>query len=224
MYPPIVRYATIRYLLAVAALLDLDVFQMGAFLQEELDEEVIYNGTARRSYVYNRSEGLSPAKPLYGLKQSSGVWNRKLDAELKDIGLKRSSFDPCGRRADYHYCSVLWFHGAFVILLGLIAFSYTRIVRNESLVLVKDFALQYSTNFIGGSTKNVLIPIKHIHDVVINEAFHNLKVVFILTVLTKGNLFKSRPAITLLNHLNPRVDCLEMIYNEVHTILDIEND
>ncbi|KXJ77144.1 hypothetical protein RP20_CCG008234 [Aedes albopictus] len=120
--------------------------------------------------------------------------------------------------------NVLWFHGAFVILLGLIAFSYTRIVRNENIVLVKDFALQYSTNFIGGSTKDVLIPIKHIHDVVINEAFQNLKVVFILTVLTKGNLFKSRPAITLLNHLNPRVDCLEMIYNEVHTILDIEND
>lgn len=29
--------------------------------------------------------------------------------------------------------NVLWFHGAFVILLGLIAFSYTRIVRNGGL-------------------------------------------------------------------------------------------
>ncbi|XP_062552013.1 uncharacterized protein LOC134217263 [Armigeres subalbatus] len=120
--------------------------------------------------------------------------------------------------------NILWFHGTFAVLLLLVGFSYTRIVRNENLVLVKDFALQYSTNFISGSTRNVLIPIKHIHDVVINEAFHNLKVVFILTVLTKGNLFKSKPAITLLNHLNPRVDCLEMIYNELHTILDLEND
>ncbi|XP_065088755.1 uncharacterized protein PIG-H [Ochlerotatus camptorhynchus] len=120
--------------------------------------------------------------------------------------------------------TVLWLHGSFGIVLLIVGFSYTRIVKNENLVLVKDFALQYSTNFIGGSTKNVLIPIKHIHDVVINEAFHNLKVVYILTVLTKGNLFKHRPAITLLNQLNPRVDCLEMIYNELHTILDLEND
>lgn len=94
--------------------------------------------------------------------------------------------------------TVLWLHGSFGIVLFIVGFSYTRIVKNglfwkllihcldilftkqlisiaENLVLVKDFALQYSTNFIGGSTKNVLIPIKHIHDVVINEAFHNVR-------------------------------------------------
>ncbi|XP_039451386.1 uncharacterized protein LOC120430689 [Culex pipiens pallens] len=118
----------------------------------------------------------------------------------------------------------LWIHGIFVVLLGGVAYSYTKIVKNENLVLVKDFALQYSTHFIGGGAKNVLIPIKHIHDVVINEVFHNLKVVFSLSVLTKGNLFKNQPIVTLLKHLNPRVDCLEMIYNELHNILSLEND
>ncbi|XP_055590033.1 uncharacterized protein LOC129742192 [Uranotaenia lowii] len=120
--------------------------------------------------------------------------------------------------------SILWLHGLFGSTLMVVAYSYTRIVKNENLVLVKDFALQYSTHFIGGGTKNVLIPIKHIHGVVINEVFHNLKVVFILTVLTKGNLFTTKPVITLFRHLNPRVDCLEMIYNELHAILDLEND
>ncbi|XP_058460594.1 uncharacterized protein LOC131436115 [Malaya genurostris] len=120
--------------------------------------------------------------------------------------------------------SILWFHGVFALFFVTIIYSYSRIVKNENLVLVKDFALQYSTHFIGGGTKNVLIPIKHIHDVVINEVFLNLKVVFTISVLTKGTLFKNKPIISLLNHLNPRVECLEMIYNELHTILDIEND
>ncbi|XP_058811414.1 uncharacterized protein LOC131676315 [Topomyia yanbarensis] len=119
---------------------------------------------------------------------------------------------------------ILWIHGIFALLLASIIYSYTRIVKNENLVLVKDFALQYSTHFIGGGTENVLIPIKQINDVVINEVFHNLKVVFTISVLTKDILFRNRPIITLLNHLNPRVECLEMIYNELHTILDIEND
>ncbi|XP_055616086.1 uncharacterized protein LOC129762122 [Toxorhynchites rutilus septentrionalis] len=118
----------------------------------------------------------------------------------------------------------LWIHGGFLAILALVTYSYTKIVKTENLVLVKDFALQYSTNFIGGGTKNVLIPIKHIQDIVINEVFHNLKVVFMLSVLTRGNLFKAKPVVTLLNHLNPIVDCLEMIYNELYSILDLEND
>ena len=65
-FSPVVRYATIRYLLAVAAQLDLDVFQMDAitaFLRGELGEEVILHGTARRSCGYNCSvESLSPAE------------------------------------------------------------------------------------------------------------------------------------------------------------------
>ncbi|XP_053692958.1 uncharacterized protein LOC128741281 isoform X1 [Sabethes cyaneus] len=121
-------------------------------------------------------------------------------------------------------CNVMWAHGFFALLLLIISLSCIKIVRGERLVLVKDFALQYSTHFMTGGTKTELIPIKHIHDVVINEIFCNLKVVFVLSVQTKGTFFKKKPVITLLNNLNPRLDCLEMIYNEIHSILDLQND
>ncbi|XP_053692976.1 uncharacterized protein LOC128741281 isoform X2 [Sabethes cyaneus] len=70
-------------------------------------------------------------------------------------------------------CNVMWAHGFFALLLLIISLSCIKIVRGERLVLVKDFALQYSTHFMTGGTKTELIPIKHIHDVVINEIFCN---------------------------------------------------
>lgn len=45
-YSPVVRYATIRYLMALAVKFDLDVDQMDvvtAFLQSELGDEELYN-------------------------------------------------------------------------------------------------------------------------------------------------------------------------------------
>jgi len=34
-------------------------------------------------------------KTLYGLKQSSREWNRKLDKKLKKFGFQRLCSDPC---------------------------------------------------------------------------------------------------------------------------------
>ena len=98
-FSPVVRYATIRYLMSLAAKLDLKVHQMDAvtaFLQGDLGEEEIY---------MEQPEGFTDSgaptkvcklrKALYGLKQASRVWNQKLDAELKRSGLKRSAYDTC---------------------------------------------------------------------------------------------------------------------------------
>ena len=42
-----------------------------------------------------RNEVCLLKRALYGLKQLSRVWNKELDAALKDFGLKQSNFDPC---------------------------------------------------------------------------------------------------------------------------------
>lgn len=34
-------------------------------------------------------------KAIYGLKQASRQWNKKLDLSLKEIGVQQSSLDPC---------------------------------------------------------------------------------------------------------------------------------
>lgn len=98
-FSPVVRYATVRYLMSMAVKMNLKIHQLDAvtaFLQGDLGDEDIY---------MDQPEGfVNPASPrkvcrlkkaLYGLKQASRVWNQKLNAELKRIGLKRSAYDTC---------------------------------------------------------------------------------------------------------------------------------
>lgn len=98
-YAPVVRYASVRYLLAMAVQMELRVYQLDAvtaFLQGELSGEEIFMEQPD-GFV----DPIAPQKvcrlrkALYGLKQASRVWNIKLDTELKRIGFKRSSYDPC---------------------------------------------------------------------------------------------------------------------------------
>lgn len=98
-YSPVVRYATIRYLMSLAAGLDLQIHQMDAvtaFLQGELREEDIYMAQPEGFVNPGGPRRVCKLKKaLYELKQASSVWNQKLDGELKRFGLARSKFDTC---------------------------------------------------------------------------------------------------------------------------------
>ncbi|XP_058130437.1 uncharacterized protein LOC131287745 [Anopheles ziemanni] len=109
----------------------------------------------------------------------------------------------------------------FLLPIIVLGYLYSNVVKSENLVLVKDFALQCSTTFANGTVRNTLIPIEYIQDVVINEVFYNLKVIYVLQVLTKGNLFRRKPVITLLNQLKPGLTCLKIIYEELHSTLEL---
>lgn len=96
-YSPVVRYATVRYLMALAVKYNLDIDQMDAvtaFLQGELGEEEIYM-LQPEGFVKSGGKICRLKKALYGLKHSSRVWNTQLDATLQDFGLYRSAVDPC---------------------------------------------------------------------------------------------------------------------------------
>lgn len=99
-FAPVVRYTSIRFLIALAAKFDLKIMQMDAvtaFLNGELKEDIFMfqpegftDGTNRVCQLH---------KSLYGLKQSSRVWNEKLNSVLINFGLKRSEVDQC-----IYYC------------------------------------------------------------------------------------------------------------------------
>lgn len=96
-YSPVVRYTSIRYLMALASKYNLDIQQMDAvtaFLQGELSEDIFIE---RPQGISDGKDGqvLKLNKAVYGLKQSSLVWNTKLDHALKKFGLTRSKVDPC---------------------------------------------------------------------------------------------------------------------------------
>lgn len=93
-FAPVVKYTSIRMLLAIATNQKLQVTQLDAvtaFLNGELEEKIymeqpiLYEDGTKR---YCRLK-----KSIYGLKQASRVWNRTLDGVLTDFGLEQSKTD-----------------------------------------------------------------------------------------------------------------------------------
>lgn len=95
-FAPVVRYDSIRYLLALSVTNGYTIDQMDAitaFLQGDLPESVYMEQAEHFSDGTNRVCKLN--KAIYGLKQAGRQWNIKLDAALKKHGLKKSVADPC---------------------------------------------------------------------------------------------------------------------------------
>lgn len=95
-YAPVVRYESIRALLAKAATEDLKMKQFDvktAFLHGELKEN-IWIELPEGPWPKNKRI-VKLIKGLYGLKQSPNCWNRKFDEFLRSYELEKSSADDC---------------------------------------------------------------------------------------------------------------------------------
>jgi len=98
-YAPVVKLASIRILLAIAAIYGLEIHQMDvvtAFLAGELEEE-IYMEQPEGFKVGTQDDDLVCLlrKSLYGLKQAPRVWNQRIRRFLESIGFKPTYSDPC---------------------------------------------------------------------------------------------------------------------------------
>lgn len=103
-FSPVVRYDSLRVLLAIAAQEDLEFGQFDAktaFLQGDLKED-IYMRIPKGLNADDTGQVCKLNKPLYGLKQSSQCWNHKLNGFLESHGLKRSQADACVYSADFN--------------------------------------------------------------------------------------------------------------------------
>lgn len=91
---PVVRYETIRYVIAMASQMGMMLHQMdvtSAFLNGELDDEVYMTGFS----VKGKEQCVCKLKrSLYGLKQAPRCWNTTLDQQLKRMGFQQHSSDP----------------------------------------------------------------------------------------------------------------------------------
>ena len=93
-YSPVIRYSSLRYLIALSVKNKLKINQMDAvtaFLQGDLKEDIYMQmpenvGTKKVCKL---------KKAIYGLKQSGREWNIKLCSFLKSYGLENSKVDPC---------------------------------------------------------------------------------------------------------------------------------
>lgn len=95
-FSPVVRYGSIRILIALAAQRGMGIDQMDAitaYLQGNLDEDIYTlqpdgfdDGSGKVCKLH---------KAMYGLKQSGRQWNFCLDEALLSFDLTRSEEDPC---------------------------------------------------------------------------------------------------------------------------------
>ena len=95
---PVVKLVSICILLALVALLSLELEQLDVkttFLHGDLDEEIYMEQP--EGFVQHQKGGLvcKLKKSLYGLKQSSRQWYKKFDSFMVSQGYTRSEYDLC---------------------------------------------------------------------------------------------------------------------------------
>ncbi|CDF77556.1 Retrovirus-related Gag-Pol polyprotein [Chondrus crispus] len=98
-YAPVIKFTTIRLLLALVAHYDLELHQMDAvtaFLNGDLDED-IYMEQPEGCVDKSKSDHVCKLlKALYGLKQAPCQWHTKVDDFLLgELGFETSRSDPC---------------------------------------------------------------------------------------------------------------------------------
>jgi hypothetical protein len=94
-FAPTAKWATLRAVLAIAALEDLELESVdisSAFLNGELEEEV-YMEQPEGFHQGSYDDILQILKGIYGLRQSPRVWHKKLDSVLQQLGFKKVRCD-----------------------------------------------------------------------------------------------------------------------------------
>ena len=95
-FAPVVKFTTLRTILALAAEMDLEVHQLDvktAYLNGVLDEEIFLEppeGFKSRDGIVWRLK-----KSLYGLKQAGRVWYKRIRREIESLGFTACASDPC---------------------------------------------------------------------------------------------------------------------------------
>ncbi|WJZ95257.1 hypothetical protein VitviT2T_014041 [Vitis vinifera] len=97
-YSPVTRINSIRMVLAIAALRNLEIHQMDvktAFLNGDLDEEIYMEQPEGFSAPGQEKKVCKLVKSLYGLKQAPKQWHEKFGNVMLSHGFKINECDKC---------------------------------------------------------------------------------------------------------------------------------
>ena len=109
-YSPVTRINSIRMVLAIAALKDLEVHQMDvktAFLNGDLNEEIYMEQPEGFSTPGQEMKVCRLVKSLYVLKQAPKQWHEKFDNVMLSHGFKINECDKCVYVKDDEHCYVI---------------------------------------------------------------------------------------------------------------------
>ncbi|KAG8481491.1 hypothetical protein CXB51_026341 [Gossypium anomalum] len=97
-FSPVVKHSSIRALLGIVAMHDLELEQLDvktAFLHGELEEDIYMQQPEGFTVSEKENYVCLLKKSLYGLKQSPRQWYKRFDSFMTSHDFKRSSFDSC---------------------------------------------------------------------------------------------------------------------------------
>lgn len=89
-YAPVVRYTSVRFLIALSVQRGLKIHQMDAitaFLQGDLSEEIYLEQP--EGFEDNTGRVCKLNRAIYGLKQAGRQWSNKLNEKLQSFGLEK---------------------------------------------------------------------------------------------------------------------------------------
>lgn len=97
-FAPVVKYVSIRCVLALANKFDMEIHQMdvkSAYLNSDIDTNIYMKQPT--GYIDSKNPELvcKLKKSIYGLKQSARCWNKLIDEYLKSEGYVQNKADPC---------------------------------------------------------------------------------------------------------------------------------
>ena len=97
-FSPVVRFASIRLILAIVARMDLELHQMDvktAFLNGEFDEEIYIDQPLGFKLKGHECKVCKFKRSIYGLKQASRQWNLKFHQVMLKYGFTMMEEDHC---------------------------------------------------------------------------------------------------------------------------------
>jgi len=97
-FSPVVKHSSIRLLLAIVALFDLELEQLDvktAFLHGDLEEQIYMNQPKDFVVEGKEDHACLLKKSLYGLKQSPRQWYKKFNSFMIGHNYSRSNYDSC---------------------------------------------------------------------------------------------------------------------------------
>jgi len=126
-FAPVVRYESVRTLITIAALKNLEIGQFDiktAFLNGELEEEIymrLPEGATKEDTIVKLK------KSLYGLKQSPRQWNKQFHEFLTKFKFKASNADRCV------YQSII---SGELVLLALYVDDGLVLAKNQAIIQI----------------------------------------------------------------------------------------
>lgn len=151
-FAPVVRYETVRILLAIVAIEDMEIIQFDvktAYLYGKIDADIYMRQPVGYKDTERPNKVCKLKRALYELKQAGRCWNRKFVNLLRSLGFKQCEADPCIFIARYDSNEITYM--MIYVDDGLIMSSSKEILARIIDELNKAFTITYGevNTFVG---------------------------------------------------------------------------